>query len=29
MGRALFHLIFGLMTGGIWWIWLAIRYVTK
>lgn len=27
--RMLFHFLFGLLTGGIWWIWLLIHHVIK
>lgn len=26
-GRVLFHFIFGLLTGGLWWLWLLVRAV--
>jgi hypothetical protein len=28
-GAVLFHLIFGLVTGGIWWLFLAIKFVVS
>lgn len=27
--KVLFHLVMGLLTGGLWWIGLAIWYITK
>lgn len=27
--KMLFHFLFGLLTGGIWWIWLIVRYFVK
>lgn len=29
VGRILFHFILGCLTGGIWWIILAIRFLLK
>lgn len=28
-GRVLFHFLLGLLTGGIWWVFLGIRYVLR
>ena len=27
--RMLFHFLFGLATGGIWWVWLIVWHVIK
>jgi hypothetical protein len=27
--RMLFHFILGILTGGLWWLWLLIWYVIK
>lgn len=29
MGKILFHLIAGILTGGLWWVGLFIRHVTR
>ncbi len=28
-GRVLFNFIFGLLTGGLWWLWLLVRFLSK
>ena len=28
-GTVLFHFIVGLCTGGLWWLWLALRFILK
>lgn len=27
--RMFMHFILGLLTGGIWWVWLIVRYFIK
>ena len=27
--RTLFHVLLGFFTGGLWWLWLGVRYVTR
>lgn len=29
MGKLLFHMIAGILTGGLWWVVLIIRYITR
>lgn len=29
IGMTIFHLIFGLMTGGLWWVFLFLRHITR
>lgn len=29
MMKVLFHVVLGLATGGLWWAYLVVRYVTK
>lgn len=26
-GNVLFHFILGLLTGGLWWVWLFIKFL--
>jgi hypothetical protein len=29
MAKVLFHLVMGLLTGGLWWVGLVIWHITK
>lgn len=29
MGKLLFHIVMGFLTGGLWWAFLVVKYVTR